>query len=319
MMKPILSLIIPCYNVQDYVQPALQSIVDNLAPEHYPKIELLIVNDGATDQTPERIQQFADAHLQSIPHRIIHQDNAGLSSARNTGMAQAKGEYWLFLDSDDIFVNHALDKILACIEQQQPDIIEFDACKFHDNDWATKSLYAQYFQDVVNMDFPAHRLHAFEENRWYVWSRCYHRKLFDNQLFEVGKLFEDMMTVPYAYLMANHIAVLPETFIGYRQRPASILATLSHRHLRDLYYGVEKAMSAERDYPHFLNELSVLQYKNWRMIVAESIKKFIKTKDLSYLTAVQDYRAQMRQHFQRDYGWQFGYFGRVLIQKILKK
>lgn len=319
-MKPTISLIVPCYNVQDYVQPALQSILDNISAAHHARLQVLIVNDGSRDQTLEKIEQFiAEKWHSTIRHQIITQENAGLSAARNTGMAHATGDYWLFLDSDDIFINQALDKIIATLDAHAPDIVEFDAVKFCENTWENSSLYAEYFRQSQDLPFTAHRLRAFEENRWYVWSRCYHKKLFENQQFERGKLFEDMMTVPYLYLAAQNIFRLPETLLGYRQRPNSIVATLSHAHLRDIFYGVEKAIAAEQDYPQFQAELTVLQYKNWRLIVAESIKRFLKTRDFAYLQAVQTHRAQMRHKFGRDYGWQFAYFTRVLIKKFHKK
>lgn len=319
-MTATISIIIPCYNVQDYVQAALQSILDNTSQSDLSRIELLIVNDGSTDKTFEIIQQFSLEKLDKVvQYQIINQSNAGLSAARNAGMAHATGDYWLFLDSDDIFVHQAIDTILAAIDQHAPDMIEFDAQKFTENTWENKSLYANYFTDVKNMDLTAHRLRAFEENRWYVWSRCYHKKLFENQKFEVGKLFEDMMTVPYCYLVADNIFRLPETLIGYRQRPASILATLSHRHLADLFWGIEKAIAAERDYPNFSHELFVLQIKNWQLIVAESIKLFLRTRDFSYLIAVQNRHTQLRQQYGRDWGWQFVHFGGVLLNKIFRQ
>lgn len=318
-MTPTLSIIIPCYNVENYVQAALQSVLDNLSPSNHTNIELLIVNDGSTDQTLEKIQQFLpNFHAQAINYHLIKQANSGLSAARNTAMERAKGKYWLFLDSDDIFINNALDKIIDCIHKNNTDIIEFDATKFIDNIFEQKTLYNDYFPKVVHTDWQTHRLYTFQENRWYVWSRCYHNKLFKNQKFENGKLFEDMMTIPYCYLTAQSVFRLPESLIGYRQRPASILATLSHRHLDDLYFGIEKAMLSEPLYPQNRTELIILQYKNWRLIVAESIKKFLKTRDHSYLTSIQHYRAQMRQKYQRDYGWQIGYFCGALINKYLK-
>lgn len=313
-MKDTLSIIVPCYNVQDYVQAALQSILDNVSPEYDTRLEIIIVNDGSTDQTHEIIKQFTKDVLSQRPitYRLIHQDNAGLSAARNAAMHQAQGDYWLFLDSDDFFYNQALDRIFQTIDQHQADIIEFDATKWTDGIFAKQSLYQKYF--VADN----YRLEAFEANLWYVWSRCYHRKLFENQKFEVGKLFEDMMTIPYLYLAAKHIFRLPESLLAYRQRPHSILATLSHRHLQDLFWGIEKAIAAEPQYPNNLHEIKLLQLKSWRMIVAESIKIFLRTQDKTYLQSVQQYRQQMQTRHQRDYGWQLGYFAGVLMKKIFK-
>ena len=201
-MKPLISLIIPCYNVQNYVQAALQSVADSLSPEHRAQVEWLIVDDGATDQTPDIIARFAEQVLQpqQTPHRIIRQSNAGLSAARNTGLAHAQGEYVLFLDSDDIFVQAALDKILAVLAQQQPDIIEFDAQMFvqpSDLSPQNPTLYGQYFRDTVGKDHQSSLQRAFEENRWYVWSRCYRRSLLERHPFIAGNMFEEMMYTPY--------------------------------------------------------------------------------------------------------------------------
>lgn len=148
-----LSLIIPCYNVQDYVQAALQSVLDNLSEENRQRVQWIIVNDGSRDNTPAIIEQFIAQHLiaKNVPHQYITQQNAGLSAARNTGLAHATGDYVLFLDSDDIFVQAALDKILAVLDQHQPDIVEFDAQMFHqysDLTFATPTLFGDYFRDT---------------------------------------------------------------------------------------------------------------------------------------------------------------------------
>jgi hypothetical protein len=320
MMTATLSIIIPCYNVEDYVQAALQSILDNTSKKYHNRLQLLIINDGSTDQTWDKIQEWLiNLDNLSISYQLINQPNAGLSAARNAGMAQATGNYWLFLDSDDIFINQAIDKIINILDEHAPDIVEFDTTKFTKNTFENQTMYANYFAKIAHLDFTRHRLAAFEENRWYVWTRCYHRKLFENQEFESGKLFEDMMTIPYCYLAATNIFKLPESLIGYRQRTTSILATLSHRHLSDLYWGVEKAIAAEKNYPIFKTELTVLQLKNWRLIVAESIKIFLRTHELAYLRHVQNFRTQMRQKHQRDFGWQLCYFGSIMIKRLLKK
>ena len=114
MMTATLSIIIPCYNVEDYVQAALQSILDNTSKKYHNRLQLLIINDGSTDQTWDKIQEWLiNLDNLSISYQLINQPNAGLSAARNAGMAQATGNYWLFLDSDDIFINQAIDIIFT--------------------------------------------------------------------------------------------------------------------------------------------------------------------------------------------------------------
>ena len=323
-MKPLISLIIPCYNVQNYVQAALQSVADSLSPEHRGQVEWLIVDDGATDQTPDIIARFAAQVLQpqQIPHRIIRQSNAGLSAARNTGLAHAQGEYVLFLDSDDIFVQAALDKILAVLAHQQPDIIEFDAQMFvqpSDLSPQNPTLYGQYFRDTAGKDHQSSLQRAFEENRWYVWSRCYRRSLLERHPFIVGKLFEDMMFTPYVYLDAHTVYRLPEVLLGYRQNAGSITANVNMRHINDLYFALETAFQQAAALPQHAPCLAILQRKTWRLIVAYCVKLFLKTRDVQYLRQVRQFRAQTRARFGCDLGWQWGYFAGSLLKRLPKK
>lgn len=311
-MKPTLSLIIPCYNVERYVQAALQSVWTNTAPHNRLRIEWLMIDDGSQDHTGALLQQFASQTLQpaNISHRIITQENAGLSAARNAAMDIAQGDYWLFLDSDDVFENQAIDKILAVIDSEQPDIIEFDATVFSENGRAGNSLYHAYFAEAFSLT------RAFEENRWYVWSRCYHRKLFQQQRFEVGKLFEDMMTIPYLYLSAQTIFRLPESLLGYRQNANSITANVGLHHLHDIFYAMQKAIDAEKNFPENLMQLYILQDKTWRLLVAYAVKKFLRTQQMAYLHLIADSRKQLKQQYQRDWGWQLGYFAQVFWQRL---
>ena len=118
MMTATLSIIIPCYNVEDYVQAALQSILDNTSKKYHNRLQLLIINDGSTDQTWDKIQEWLiNLDNLSISYQLINQPNAGLSAARNAGMAQATGNYWLFLDSDDI---KPLIKLLIFLMNTRP-------------------------------------------------------------------------------------------------------------------------------------------------------------------------------------------------------
>ena len=100
-----LSIIVPVYNVEKYIRPCLESIFfQGLNEKDY---EVIVVNDGTRDRSMEVVDSFQTAHSNMT---IIHQENQGLSIARNTGMKHAKGDYIAFLDSDDILAKNSLKR-----------------------------------------------------------------------------------------------------------------------------------------------------------------------------------------------------------------
>ena len=113
-----LSFIIPVYNVENYVLPCLESA----ARAGGGRCEIVIVDDGSTDKSGEICDAFAKEHPEAV---VIHQKNAGLGGARNTGIEAARGEYLFFLDSDDTVTNDAADIVLSVLDETDADILEF--------------------------------------------------------------------------------------------------------------------------------------------------------------------------------------------------
>lgn len=116
-----ISIVIPTYNQAEYLEDAIESAYDQTVPAH----EIIIVNDGSTDGTAEIAERYRFANLPGIesPVKVIHQVNKGLASARNTGIMNATGDYILFLDSDDMLKENAVEKISSTILQTNADII----------------------------------------------------------------------------------------------------------------------------------------------------------------------------------------------------
>ena len=329
-MKPLLSVIIPCYKVEAYIGACLQSVWDAVSPENRSAVELVVVDDGTPDNTPAIVQSFLDGRVSGSGMGAVcaRQQDAGSADARNSGMRRAAGQYWFFLDSDDVLFPGAVDRMLDIIRRTQPDIVEFDARMFADgSDPAASdrpSLYARYFRDVAEhkLEGEAKMLRAFEECRWYVWSRCYRRELFDGERFEAGRLFEDMMTVPYLYLNRARIESLPEVLVGYRQNAGSITANMSRRHLDDIFYSLQKTLKRIAGFSGSSTDLSalhILKLKSWRLIVAYSVKRSLKSGNPSWLAAVRRYRRILKSECQTDLDWQTAYFTRVLVQRLREK
>ena len=115
----LVSIIVPVYNVEPYIETCIQSLIRQTMGN----IEVILVDDGSTDRSGELCDQYAEADERI---RVIHKQNGGLSSARNAGISAAKGEYLLFVDSDDYVSASLVEKTVSCAEQNQADVVVFD-------------------------------------------------------------------------------------------------------------------------------------------------------------------------------------------------
>ena len=130
-----LSFIVPVYNVAPY----LRKCVDSLLAQDYDDYEIILVDDGSTDESGVICDEYAAAPLSTngtspfseadhsiIPIRVIHQENGGLSAARNTGIKAAKGNYLCFVDSDDYWEPNVLGSLMEQVERENLDLLRFD-------------------------------------------------------------------------------------------------------------------------------------------------------------------------------------------------
>lgn len=233
-----LSIIIPVYNVEKYIATCLNSVLKQVND----KCEVIIINDGSPDSSisiiDEIIKKSTFCNL-----RVITQNNRGLSGARNTGIRQSRGRFISFLDSDDVFLDNALEKILKTIDSDADvDIIEFDAFGMKDTN-----------DDVFILDYPINVtggerefstrigqniLSVFNRSCWFAWARIYKRELFDYGMFVEGRNFEDILLIPTLYLRSKKIVGINEFLIGYRINPQGITRKPKPKDLQDLDYAM---------------------------------------------------------------------------------
>lgn len=220
-----LSIIIPAYNAEAYLPQCLDSI---LAQEH-PGCEVIVVDDGSTDGTAALLERYPDV-------KVVHQENRGMSTARNRGLDEARGEYILFVDSDDLLTDGALETLVA--ELSGEDIIAFNAKKLHD---ATgEQTYHPTIREPETTDgwtyFCRHRLESTDIHFVCIWQRAYRRQfLIDNNLrFADGILrAEDDLFTTQAMLAAKTLRTITPCLYIYRIRANSITTTVDRRRFDD--------------------------------------------------------------------------------------
>lgn len=211
-----ISVVMPVYNASDYLRPALDSVVHQTLTD----IELICVDDGSTDNSLSIIKEYQQTDERI---RILTENNAGPSIARNKGMARARGEYVIFLDADDFYDETLLEKLynLAEVEKLDIAVCKFDIynnrkAKFEDN---IKSDHGEIFLEagvVSKNDYPDVILSC---TTGYVWNKLFRREFlvekelaFDEEL----RVFEDTHFVVTALSLADRVGKCHEKLIHHR-------------------------------------------------------------------------------------------------------
>lgn len=240
-----LSIIVPCYNSRDFIAECLASVLPHLSDT----IELIIVNDGSTDDSADIIERSTrEFKQQNIV--IINQENSGISSARNSGIKLAVGEYIAFLDSDDMFHSDFWNEVLPVIDDSTIDIVEFNADQFDGNlSNIIEHIDSSVFIGRVNISSTEQLIPAFRRSKWYPWARVYKSTLFHdyNIEFPIGRLYEDMSTIPALYLHSKVIFGIAKPLIWYRYHKKSITQTFRSKDLVDLVYVTQYLASLAQD------------------------------------------------------------------------
>lgn len=213
----MISIVVPVYNVEKYLRECL----DSLLGQEFQDCEILLVNDGSTDLSPAICQEYAarDGRV-----RVIHQENQGLSAARNTGIEAAQGEYLLFVDSDDYLPEGALSTLHALAVEHHADFVAGIFLRLLENGNIRPARLRDpiHGAEVYTGDAKMDNYIRVPKQTNSVTGKLFARELFREIRFPVGKLFEDVF-VTYRLVHAAKCLVLTETpSYVYRKRAGSI-------------------------------------------------------------------------------------------------
>ncbi len=230
MNEILLSIIIPMYNLEQYISYCLDSIVSQIREN----VEIILIDDGSKDKTKEICNSYCEKYSYI---KYFYQDNAGVSVARNNGLKRAIGDYILFVDGDDWIIKDTLLQIINKIKKnREVDIFAGDFVKSKNNQ--AKSKKVRTTLNLKEYDFPENLIKLFETNNFNPSLCCniIKRNLFfdNNILLDANvKYTEDMDCMLQLFLKAEKIVFIEKPFYVYRQNQSSATHSCSLKRVDD--------------------------------------------------------------------------------------
>lgn len=307
-----LSIIIPVYNVEKY----LNNCIDSILNQTYKDYEIILIDDGSKDNSPSICDDYAKKY-ENI--KVIHKANGGLSSARNAGIRNASGEFLMFIDSDDFLYDY------KCLEKLSDhfayDVIQYKMIYYYEK----KKKYVELKRLNVKEDTYLNQLKELVENDIFSVSACNKiiRKdiiVTNNIYFDETLLSEDIDWSLSLYLKACSIKLVDENVYVYRQqREGSITSKMKPKNIQSLYYIINKWINY-----NYNNDLikdiyfNYLSYQ-WLILVSNINKtncdKNLK-KDIYKFKYLMDYGNNKKANMCKKLFKIFGYNAGVLILKF---
>lgn len=251
------SIIVPVYNVEKYLSECLDSLISQTLSD----IEIICINDGSKDSSLEILEKYAQKDKRIV---VINQENSGVSTARNTGMKCANGEYIGFIDSDDWIDSDFYEKLYNSAKNNDADITVASIIRYRkiEQKYRVKYIKEKAFTDLQD------KISACSVPRiCYVWNKLYRKELIQDDLFTPNVYFEDVIWLPNIIKKANKVVTVDGINYYYRVNNDSIVKRPSKKKQQDNYYAKKKMVE-------FFNENNLKLTKKERTLVKCSYSFF---------------------------------------------
>ena len=260
---PKVSIIVPVYNVERYIDKCLESLVNQTLED----IEIIIVNDGSTDNSKEIIEKYKKQYNDKIIY--LEKQNGGLSDARNYGIPYAKGEYIAFLDSDDYVNIKMYEKLYNKAIENNSDIVECDFYWKYPNKLILDTR--NEYKDINDM---------ITNGRVVVWNKLYKRKIIydKNIMFTKGVRYEDIDFFYKLIPEINKLDYIKEPLVYYVQRKTSISKKQSEKN-GDIFIVLDNVIDYYKSNNLYDKYKSEIEYMYVRFLLASSFLRIVKIKD----------------------------------------
>jgi glycosyltransferase involved in cell wall biosynthesis len=230
-MNPLLSIVIPIYDVEKYIEACLDSIFKQL-PDW---AEVVLVDDGSPDNSMAIVREKFDRWISNGQLYLFEQNNKGPGGARNTGIKHSRGEFIGFIDSDDIILEHYFDAIADCLKSGEADIVEFGFKRFKTGAGISGEVYRPLYKFDGLKKLNQVREDVFSVGCWYPSTRIFRNKVIRLHFFPENKHYEDLMTIPFIYLQDLVVFFIDKPLLGYRKNRNSISSKHTAKQMNDLY------------------------------------------------------------------------------------
>ena len=239
-MENKISIIVPIYNVEQFLEECVKSILD----QTYQDLEVILIDDGSTDRSSEICDELAATDRRII---VYHQNNLGISEARNTGLGLATGQYIGFVDSDDVIHPNMYEWLMAALQEEKAEVAICHERAFYDGNCNFDEMDLKHIEKVENREqLFSHFMDVWTGPINFVWNKLYKRELFDGIRFQKGIKMEDMFIQVDVLQRVTKAVWITEALYGYRQRNGS---TMNSDH-DDIYIYWAEALMHQRTVMH---------------------------------------------------------------------
>lgn len=212
MNEPLVSVIVPVYNVEQYLDECINSLIN----QTYKNLEIIIVDDGSIDNSGKICDSYDDLRI-----KVYHKTNGGLSDARNYGLKFASGDYILFVDSDDFLDTNMIKTLVENAINYDVDISICGYSKYYNKDNIVKCTQCLFNEKIIDLKRVEY-LYDFNHYGVGVWNKLLKKELLEDILFPVGKVSEDYFVMYKIFYKTKSIYYTNESLYFYRQRQNSI-------------------------------------------------------------------------------------------------
>lgn len=247
-----ISVIIPVYNVEQYLRECLESVINQTLSE----LEIICINDGSTDSSLDILREYEQKDNRII---VINQENEGVAATRNVGISLAKGEYISFIDSDDYIDLDFYEKLYNAAKKYKADIACTNLYRFSDS---VKYYLVRYFIKKCTQRPRLKYKYAMIPRHNYVMNKIYNRVKLQksNVRFEEGIYFEDIEFSHRIIYYLRALVTVPGTKYNYRDNPYSIVNVKSDKQQHDFKYAMLKALKFVQQNNIIIPNLNIYRY-----------------------------------------------------------